>query len=472
MASWKDFIRGFKGEFPTIEEALTDQRISPDKRLIDLHSADVVYDAEGGTVTLPPDFEGGNPFTVLINPQFEDYMERYGENVRYITHHGTPWLSEAERENSGQLADYYRALKRGEKLDLAIINWRKTNPAIKDTGHAALSVGHLNFDDAAYQFTEDDIGPDGNLLPRKQDVDGYESRYSGSYHPSSSGPWIDKHSRKEHMDSMKQRVTGEDPKAHAAGIVTRNALRPAGVAAATALAGGFAAGRSGGTFGSLTAKLAGATTLAYTSGRVTAITQKAPGSVLEKEEKRGHGILATLITPAQRDIMEHMLHGMGKTYFSEYQLWGNNCADFTEHVMKEIGVNTEHLVTRAMEAEPDCKNKAARVAKALTVQSHIRPDRHQWATHTLADDRRIETGELQVDGEDFLVHKLKFTGQSALLIETADEQMFKDKPLKTLSKVLQGGLAINPVNSARGSEFEFRPEAVKISGGQNAGLSR
>ena len=167
--------------------------------------------------------------------------------------------------------------------------------------------------------------------------------------------------------------------------------------------------------------------------------------------------MATLITPMQRDIFEHNMYGLNKTYYKDYQILSHNCADFTENMMQEIGLNTHHMVDRAMKSEPQVGDFVRRAAKNLTIPSHLRPDRHQWATRkAIGEGKEIETGELEVDGEKLLVRRIRVTGQSTVLIETENEDFFKDTPLETLGKVLTEGLLIEPVEPKAGKPGSTR----------------
>lgn len=449
------FFKGLRNEHASLDEVLSGKIVDKKYRLIDLNRANVIYDERTQTVTIDKSVQAAHrpnippQIQVQVNPAFHDYMRKYGDSVRYITRNGTPWLTEQEQGDPQQVTDFYEALKSGPKQDVAIINWRKTDG--KDSGHSAVSVGKLGYDG---DF--DDQQPEN-----RRDIREYEQHAGGSFYPSQS-MWIDRKSRSDHMKQALDRDTGDDPKAHANGLLVRNSARPtaaaagAGAATAALLYGGK--GRKKGIIRTVL-KAGVVATAAYTAGRATNILQSSPGSILIKDEERGHGILATLITDAQHDLMEHAIVGLGKTYHQRYNLLKSNCADFAGDMMSIIGLDTQSLVQAAMESEPATGKKPRPRPGQLIAPNHIRPDRNQWAI------RRLESGDegvVAVDGQDIAMRKLDISGQSALLIEAADGGMFQHKPLEMLSKVLSEGVGVSAPLGPNRAEFAYS-EKVKAA---------
>lgn len=448
------FFKGLRNEHASLDEVLSGKIVDKKYRLIDLNRANVIYDEKNQTVTIDKaaqaSFRPGTPpqIAVEVNPAFHDYMQKYGDSVRYITRNGTPWLTEQEQDNAEKVGDFYEALKSGPKQDVAVINWRKTNG--KDSGHSAVSVGKL-----AYDGEMDEQKPED-----KRGIKEYEQHTGGSFYPSQS-MWIDRKSRSDHMEQARDRDTGDDPKAHADGLLVRNSARPTAAAVGAGAATAALLGRGKKKKGIIRTVLsAGAVaTAAYTAGRVTNILQSSPGSILIKDEDRGHGMLATLVTDAQHDLMEHAIVGLGKTYHQRYNLLKSNCADFAGDMMGIIGLDTQSLVQLAMDTDPATDKKPRRRPGEIIAPNHIRPDRNQWAI------RQLESGEegiVDVDGQDIAMRKLDISGQSALLIEAADGDMFKHQPMEMLSKVLSEGVGVTAPLGPNRAEFAYG-DKVKVA---------
>lgn len=450
------FMKGLRNEHATLDEVLSGKIVDKKYRLIDLNRANVTYDEQTHNITINKASQMGfrahitqPTVDVQINPAFHDYMQTYGDSVRYVTRNGTPWLTEQEQSDPRKVADYYEALKAGPKQDVAIINWRKTDG--KDSGHSAVSVGKLAYD-----------GDFDEQQPQNQrGIKEYEQHAGGSFYPSQS-IWVDRKSRSTHMKQARDRDTGDDPNSHANGLLVRNSARPtaaavgAGVATAALLNGGKK--KKGGIIRTII-KGGAVATAAYTAGRVTNILQSSPGSILIKDEDRGHGVLATLVTDAQHDLMEHAIVGLGKTYHERYNLLKSNCADFAGDMMEIIGINTQELVQAAMDTEPACGKKQRRRPGQMVAPNHIRPDRNQWAIRQLEDGQE---GVVTVDEQDICMRKLNISGQSALLIEEANGDMFKHQPLEMLSKILAEGVGVSAPLGPNRAEFAFS-DKVKVT---------
>lgn len=454
MGSIQDFFKGVRAEFPTLEEALSDKRIEAEHRLIDLTSADVKYDAAQHSLTYTPD--GKTPVTVLVQPEFHRYMDTYADKTQFITRNGTPWLAPSERENDAQKDAYMEALKSGPKEDTALIIWRKTNAATKDTGHATIAVGHLHT--GAPSLAVSNV-PD-------QDIEGFSATEFGGYYPSQT-VWVDRASRKDHMDRANSNVAAEDPKAHALGLMVRNAAIPTAVAASTAIAGAVAIAR-GKKKRPLanTLKAAAVIGVSYAAGRLTSIGKSATGTVMLKEDEGFHGTLATLVTPSQKDVMEHIIVGFNKTYSDKYNIMTHNCADFAEETFAHIGLNTHSMVQDAMETEPNLPNFGRKIAKQITLPSSMRPDRHQWAVRKLKSGQQ---GFVDLEGQKVSVRTLDISDQSSVFIETDDQSFFMDASGKkarsedVLDKVFGDALRIAQVPGSRGTEFMFNTHAKAAS---------
>lgn len=443
------FIKGLMGDNASLDEVLSGKVVDKQYRLIDLKRSNVLYDADNHTISIdktrqvargrdvPPQIE------VAISPEFHDYMEKHGDSVRYMTRNGTPWLTEQEKGDTQKVADYYEALKAGTRKDVAIINWRKTHGATRDTGHSAVSVGELSFADENGEIAD----------PRN--IGSYEQHAGGSFYPSPS-MWRDRKA----MGESKLRDTGEsEPSSHAQGVLVRNTIKPTAAAAAAGAAALAATTSKKKKGGALRTALRAATVgfATYAGGYVVGSTQTSPGSIKIQDEPSGHGVLATLVSEAQHDIMEHTLVGLSKTYHGQYNVFRSNCADFAEDMLDLIGLNTHELVQTAMETEPQCGTQERRKISEIAIPHTIRPDRNSWAM------KQLETGEngvLNIDDQDLCLRKFNVSGQSALLIEAADGEKLKHAPLETLSKVLSEGIGLAAPKGPNRAEFTFN-ENVK-----------
>lgn len=450
MAKVGSFIKGLRGEHASLDGVLSGKVVDKKYRLVDLKRANVSYDSASQTVTIHRN-DSSNSVHVPVRRAFHDYMEKHGDTVSFMTRNGTPWLTEEEKNNPEKVADYYLALKAGPKQDLAIINWRKTDGSTRDTGHSAVSVGELSLTEAE---------PEGKASEGKsRRIEEYKQHAGGSFYPSQS-LWFD---RKNHTETMKEatgRDTGEDPSSHAQGVLIRNSLKPS-AAAGVAGAAAILATRGNKKGGKIRTALRAATVLgvAYSAGHVSGQLQSSAGSIKIKDEDVGHGVLATLITPSQHDLLEHSLVGLSKTYHGKYNVMRSNCADFAEDMMGVIGLNVNELVQAAMETAPQ-EGKKRRGVGERVVPHHIRPDRNQWAV------RQLEAGQegvIDVDGQDICMRQMEISGQSTLLIEAAEGEKFNGKPIDVLSKILSKGVSIDvPNNDMRHARFTYQPE-VKIT---------
>lgn len=448
------FLMGLRGEHATLDQVLEGKVVDKKYRLIDLQRANVTYDAASRHVTIHrPDI--ANNIRVPVREAFHDYMQKYGDSVRYMTRNGTPWLTDAEKSNPRKVEDYFTALKSGPKKDVAMINWQKTgnNPAIQ-TGHAALSVGELDL--------EPETGPDGKPVDPRN-IQGYEQHAGGSFYPSPS-LWRDRKA----MNESKLRDTGEsDPSNHARGVLVRNSLKPTAVAAGAAVAAAAAASAAGGKKRGpvrTAIKVVTAGAAAYAGGYIVGSLQTSPGSIKIKDEKAAHGVMAVLISPSQHDILEHSLVGLSRTYHGKYNVFKSNCADFAEDMMGLVGIDTHELVQTAMETEPACDVKERKSVGEHIAKNHIRPDRFSWAMRHLKSGKE---GVLAVDGQDVCMQKFEVSGQSALLIEAADGGKFKHPPLEMLDRVLADGVGITAPKGPARAEFAFNERVRETNAGQS-----
>lgn len=436
------FLTGLRGEHASLDEVLAGKVVDKQYRLIDLQRANVYYDKKHQQVTIQrPDI--ANNIQVPVRPAFHDYMKKHGASVRYMTRNGTPWLTEEEKRDPKKTEDYFHALKSGPKQDVAMVNWQKTgNNPIRQTGHAALSVGELDL--------QPDTDAKGNPIdPRR--VEGYEQHAGGSFYPSPS-VWRERKA----MGESKRRDTGDhDPSSHASGVLVRNSLKPTAVAAgAAAAAGAVATVLSGKKRGPIrtTIKAVTAGAAAYAGGYIAGSLQSSPGSIKIKDEKAAHGAMAILISPSQHDILEHSLVGLSRTYHGKYNVLKSNCADFAEDMLGLVGIDTHELVQTAMESAPSCDVPERRTMGERIAKNQIRPDRFSWAMKHLKSG---DEGLIKVDGQEVCLQKFQVSGQSALLIEAADGGLLKYPPLTMLDHVLADAVEVAAPKGPARAEFAF-----------------
>lgn len=450
MAKVGSFIDGLRGKHISLDEVLSGKVVDKKYRLIDLTRDNVTYDAATNQITIHRE-DASQSVQIPVRPTFKAYMAKYGDSVHYVTRNGTPSLTPEEKSDPEKFADYYKALADGPKQDLAIVYWRKTDGRKLDTGHSAVSVGQLEMEDApdAPAAANDDA-------PRR--IKSYRQHVGGSFIASQSLA----RDHKNHSSTMKEatgRDTGEDPSSHAQGILIRNSIKPA----AAALAAGVATYSA--TKGMKKRKFVKAIRAATAVGagfgasQVVAAVQNSAGTIKLKDEQYGHGILATLVSPAQHDLMEHAMAGLNKTYYGEYNVLRNNCADFAEDMMSFIGLDLKELIQSAMTTKPGPGHKRRTVAEHI-IPRHIRPDRNQWAVERL--ESGLE-GIIPIDGQEIYMRNIEVSGQSALLIETKEGEMFQQPPMEMLSTVLNKAVMLEtPENNPEKTQFAYRQPEVTI----------
>ena len=487
----KAFMRGARHEFMSLEDALTHPKA--ERFLIDLQAPGVDYDAVKQRVTFTrtdPTKKQTHTHTIDINPQFHQYMQDYGSETRFITDAGTPWLTrdqELDYNGSQEQKDaYYQALSAGPNQDVVMLSWRKTVAKKKDSGHTALSIGTLNLADGS---------SDQDAVPIYE----YEPEISGSFYPS-TGPLFrpGKLALKpiaEHIPALEKRLHhsslntdqhlqaardrhGENPMAYSIGVTARDSVEPVG-AAVGAMVGitvtkkmvDLIRGKQSGAMDDKAVEVAlkglALLTAGYLAAKATGALDMATGVVLLKEEERGSGILASLVTPAQLDIMQHTLYGMYKTYFDKYNILSSNCADFADKMMEDIGLQTSKLLQETIAVE-DAKNvgPVQKVLNTISIPESIRPSRISYAYR----NRKPVTGEVEIDGQKLAVSLVSVSGQSSVLIET-DNQLFNEPPIQTFQKVLKEGITMKQGQDGR-FHFQFQPHVEQIEVSQAAARSR
>ncbi|MCH2547623.1 MAG: hypothetical protein MK052_08450 [Alphaproteobacteria bacterium] len=443
----KSFISGLKGEHSTLDEVLSGKTIDKKYRLIDLNHENVTYHPEKHQVVIDKP-EMKTPVSVDIPKEFHDYMDKYADSVQFITRNGTPWLSEKEQQaeepaTANKIEDYYEALKTGPKTDVAVVNWRDTNKKRTDTGHTAVSVGKLQLGEAKTKL----IG-----TSRIKNVEGYDCHAAGSFWPSTS-LWREASERA----NCSKRTSDENPTAHARGLETRNTVKPLGSAVA---AGGAVAlltrsrsTKNGGLFSKVKAatRVAAIGGAAHAGAFVTAAAQSSPGTVKLTDEEKGHGIMATLISPAQHDIMEHTISGLGQTYHGKYNVFKHNCGDFAEDMLGKIGIDGRQLVKAAMESDAQ-EGKLKRTFTNAAIPRQVQPDRIKWAMKHLEEGNK---GTVKVDDQDLTIRCFDMSGQSTMLVETVDGALFKQPPTQTLDRTLAEGIKISTRKGENRATFQF-----------------
>lgn len=443
--AWNDFVLGIKGKFPSLEEALTHR--SAERRLINLHDPQTRYDRVHHRVTYQRD---GAEHTISLDPAFKGYMRRYAQHTHYVTDKGTPWLTRKQEYRQSisrkELDAYYAALNKGENREVVMVNWSGTH--IYQSGHSSLSVGTLNLADGS---SEEDKIP----LYR------YEPEITGSYY-GSLGPVMGMFPD-AYRASTDAKVVEHSPRAHAMGTMLRDGAWPLSAMLASITVGTMVTAKGlknkdernrliKTTLRAMTGIAATAT-----AGITTGYLANSNGTLLMKEETIGSGLLATLITPAQRDILEHALYGVYKTYEGKYNILHSNCADFSEKMLSEIQVDIASVIESAMQQEPP-KSVLGRVRDVLSVPQHIRPERNSWALRVLRDSKPV-TGVVTLDplpvehvphrftdkirrngkvngGEELHISPNVATSAPTLLVETMKEK-FDRPPIETFREVLK-----------------------------------
>jgi hypothetical protein len=440
------FMKGLRGEHATLDDVLAGKVVDKKYRLIDLARANVSYDSAKNSVTVHRAHISSSVH-VQVRPEFHDYMKQYGHSVRYVTRNGTPWLTEAEKSDPEKTATYFEALASGPKEYLAFTNWTKTDGKKLDTGHSSLSVGKLDLQPAE--------APDGTPVdPRR--VEGYDQHAAGSFYPSQSA-WRE---QKAFAQAQRNDAGKENPSAHARGVMTRNSLKPSAAAAAAggavATASALANRHSKKKGGPLRTALqiASVVSAGYAAGFVVAAVQSSPGSIRIKDEPRAHGLMATLISPAQHDILEHNLMGLSKTYHGKYNVFKSNCADFAEDMLRLVGVDARELVQTAMETEP-AHGKKLRKPTEVAIPRHIRPDRNSWAMREM---QAGQEGLLKVDGQELSLRKIDLSGHSTIMIEASDGELLKHPPIEMMDRVLSLGMNISAPLGPNRAEFAYSGE--------------
>lgn len=445
--AWNDFVLGLKGKFPSLEEALTHR--SSERRLINLHDPQTRYDPAHHRVTYQRD---GEEHTLPVDPAFKGYMRRYASRTHYVTDNGTPWLTRRQEYRQSvskkQLDAYYEALNTGKNREVAMVNWSGTH--IYQSGHSSVSVGTLNLVDGSSE--EDEIP-----LYR------YEPEITGSYY-GSLGLAVGMHPD-AYRNSAHAKTVEHSPLAHAAGTMLRDGAWPlsamlAGIATGTMITANGLKKQERNRLIKTTLRAMTALVVTAAAGAATGYLANSNGTLLMKEEALGSGLLATLITPAQRDILEHALYGVYKTYEGKYNILHSNCADFSEKMLAEIQVDIASVIESAMRQEPP-KSALGRVRDVLSVPHYIRPDRAGWAMRMLPDSKPV-TGVVALaplpvehvphrfterirrngrplkanGGEELHISPNVATNAPTLLVETTQEK-FDRPPIETFREALK-----------------------------------
>lgn len=477
----EDFYLGLKGDFPTVEEAL----IHPDceRKLIPL-ARPAIYSKKHHSIRYRQD---GKTHILKLNPAFKDYMQEYGRTTHYVTDQGTPWLTRLQEDGSfiqqEQLDAYYAALRAGENREVVMINW--TNTHGKDSGHSSISVGSLSLSENA---SEHDTIP----------IYDYTPEITGSYYGSTT-PFLGMKHWDEYMrDSAVRKVGKNNPIAHATGTTLRDGALPIATfvgGAMLALAKDIHAARA--QKSSLTEKqinavakrgikyLAAATVIGASTA-ASGLLSSSKGTLLMKEEMEGSGILATLITPAQRDILEHSLYGIYQTYYGKYNILSHNCADFTQDMLKEINVDLAPLIEEAMRREQP-HTLIQQALKPFTIPNHVKPSRHGWAASVRpplfglygvvelprnleGEQKRLDSihspkkkeqmrKQLEQEEGNEVVHvrPIEDLDQSTILITTPNaDKKFRQRPLETFRDVMKHSLTLAKDDDNQ-HHFAFQP---------------
>jgi hypothetical protein len=463
-----DFLLGLKGQFPSLEDALC--KSESERKLIRLESPLASYDDETHCVYYMQD---GSRHALPIDPAFYDYMRGYANRTLYVTDKGTPWLTRAQEELQGQtdeqqIAAYYTALCGGENREVAMLNWSNTNLSRKDTGHAALSVGSLNL-------------TDGSLETDDVPIYDYEPEISGSYYASTTPFLGTKHIENYLKASRERRVADTNPVAHAAGTTVRDSVPILSVLLGGTMASlaikhhnAAKAGKSERELQRMTRKAIGTMGTLAAVGSLTAATgifSSANGTLLMKEEKDGSGILATLITPAQRDIMEHSLYGVYLTYHQKYDILNHNCADFAQQMFEDININLTQAIDDA-KAQRGPRSIMQRITGSFKVPAHIQPGRMGWALrHAKPETATIEiepeTQALrdapQQKPEILHVSPITTVGESSVLIEKPDRHKhFREPPIETFKAVMKQALSLQQDPESKRYHFAFQPHVQAV----------
>lgn len=456
----------------SLEEALTYPKSK--KRLIDLHATDTRYDPITHRVAYTHD---GVKHTIPVSESFRVYMAKYADQTHYMTENGTPWITRSQEQDHPdpqQIIDYYQALGRGENQSVVLLNWRKSAAKFNDTGHSSLTAGHLDLAKGSseqdpvplYEFTPDisgsfypSTGPlfrPGKLLlaPLAERVPALEKLFHNYFINTD-----------QHITAAKERH-GDHPVAHTLGVVAKDSALPLSVAAGTMVA--TAVGKKifdlvrdqqdkkDDTIVETAIKGLALLTLGYAAAKATGALDEATGVVLLKEEERGSGILASLVTAEQIDIMEHTLYAMYKTYYHEYNILRSNCADFADRMMHDIGLDTRAILDEAIAQDLAPKNAFQRLVDKVRIPEETRPSRPSFAFR----NRKSNTGKVTVDGQDLSVSLVAVGSHSSVLVETNDH-LFKNPPIETFQKILEKGLTLakDPVGNY---EFSFQPGIKRI----------
>ena len=455
----QNFIKGFNREFLSLEESLCHP--NAERQLLDLRGHDIGHTWDPSLKQYIVSYKkDGQTQTLFIPKQFNQYIRQYG--VEFITDNGTPWLSREQKQigiPDAQSKDYYKALAEGENREIVLINWSNTDLRRGETGHSSLSVGTLDLADG---YTETDKVP----------IYEYTPEISGSFYPSIApvmrrAPDYVKH----HTDAAKARH-GDHPVAHSLGVTARDAILPVSAAVGSGVAMYVAARMSGlikdkqeGKKVNVDAALKsiGLVLIAHAAGKKAGQFKTSTGAVMLKEEEKGAGVLATLVTPAQMDLMEHALYGMYRTYHEKYNLLSSNCADFSDKMMQEIGLDTRKILDEAVaEDKAEERNIPQKVRARAKTPEHIRPSRLSWAYR----NRKPETATVKVDGQPVSVSRLDVDGQSTVLIESSKFK-FEKPPIETFQTVLKDVLTLE--KSPNGTyAFDFQPGITRVAGAQAA----
>lgn len=486
-----DFLLGLRGQFPTLEEAL----MHPDseRKLINLHDPTTSYNPRQHAVYYLKD---GKQHRLPLDPAFRDYMRDYADSTHYVTDKGTPWLTRKQEYRNSisqqQQDDYYFALTRGENREAVILNWLNTQKM--ETGHAALSVGSLDLADGSAETDE---------IPLYE----YTPEITGSYYGSTT-PLLGKKHFSEYRDGSRVRkVSDDNPVAHAVGTTLRDGAAPLGsivggglLAVAALLHKSKKSGASERKQREILKKglfSVGTMTAASMAAVSSGLLVSSNGTLLMKEEMESTGMLATLITPAQRDIMEHSLYGVYQTYHEKYNILNNNCADFATKMLQDISIDLDAAVRRAMEQEPP-RSLSQRATQPIP--QHIQPGRAGWALRNRTSATGIVTLEPSPDGEDkkfsqmrrskghverlrrarmaetgdevLHVSPIETLGQSSVLVETASyDRQFRQPPIETFRDVMKQALTLK--KDPQGSyHFALQPHVPLLEKGRDAAPSR
>ncbi len=404
-------------------------------------------------------------------------------------------VEEGDRVEEGALlstSNYTPSYTGPDNDNVVLVSWRNTDFykfSRRDSGHSAISSGVLN------------------KVPN-EDGDGFRYHYdpeiTGSFYPT-TGPlffpekfflsllgenmppavrnYIQHYEvNNGHFATAAQERLGEHSVSHTAGVMARDSVKPIAAAAGTMLAYTLTEkmmrtmkdhqeGKIGNEAVQQAIKAMALMAAGYMAAKATATLDSATGTVLMKEEYRASGVLACLVTPAQLDIMQHAMYGMYKTYHERYNILGlnsgHNCADYSDQMMKLIGVDIARTLGVVEEQQKEnqkaemhpVKAKLANAWETVSIPNSKRPSRLRDLKNVLPN-RQPKTGEIEVDGQPLTLSLMKLNDRSAVLIESS-EHLFGDAPIETFQKVLEKGLTLRANQHGR-FQFELEDEVKQV----------